>query len=245
MLNVSYHNMTRLLTILLLFLLTHTFVSAQKKDNDNKISLRKENRNLMRKQIKQLKEGALLVRLQNKGNSIRALNETKQFALAKQIKINQDSYNKKIISAFRNNFNFCPIYFFFSNFSDSILSNHFNGIIFLNDSLQLDTSIKLVNNKFLTAEFAIIEQDTSKYFSNYYYLPCEKGLEKRSAFYGGPDLRFEVLKIMSDQLVQLKRPFPYYVRTFNSLPIIRRKPLKVVMRMNKKLTAYYENNNGS
>lgn len=100
----------------------------------------------------------------NKENSIKALNETKQFVLANKIKIKQESYNKQIIAAFRNNFNFCPIYFFFSNYSDSILSNHLNGIIFLNDSLQPDTSIKFVPNKYLTAEFALINKTLQNTF---------------------------------------------------------------------------------
>ncbi|MBL0340768.1 MAG: hypothetical protein IPP71_07530 [Bacteroidetes bacterium] len=181
--------MTRLLTTLTLLVLIHTFVCDQKMSNDNKLSLRKVNRNLMGQQIKQLKDGALLIRVQNKENSIKALNDRKQFALANKIQIKQVSYNKKIIAAFRKKFNFCPIYFFFSNSSDTILANHLNEIIFLNDGLQPDTSIKFVYNKFLTAEFAIIEQDTSKCFSNYYYQPSENGVEKSSAYNGGPDLR--------------------------------------------------------
>ena len=163
--------------------------------------------------------------------------------MAENLKQKQQAYNKEIISAFKSNYTFCPAYFFFSNYSDSILSRQTNGIVFLNDSLQADTAIKMSSGKYLTAEFGIIEQDTTKYFSNYYYYPEENGLEQRSAYYGGPDLRFGVLKIMSDQLVQLKRPFPYYVRTFDSLPV-KRKLSKAVMRMNNKLLRYYQKNIG-
>ena len=240
---VSCHYMNRRCTVLLLFVLTQTIVHAQ--EVNKKTSHRRQIKTLMKEQIKQLKDGVLLVRLQTKENSITALIKINQDELAAKIRVKQLNKNKKIVSAFRDNFTFCPAYFFFSNYSDNILSKQINEIIFLNDSLQPDSSIKLTSRKFLTAEFGLIKQDTAKYFSNYYYYSGDIGIERRSAYYGEPDMRFEVLKIMSDQLVQLIRPFPYYVRTFSALPIIKRKLSKVVMRMNKKLFRYYEKNNGS
>jgi hypothetical protein len=49
---------------------------------------------------------------------------------------------------------------------------------------------------------------------------------------------FGALVIKSDQFIQLKKPFPYYVRTFDSLPI-KRSPKTVVKKMNKKLHRFY------
>ncbi|MFI5220239.1 MAG: hypothetical protein ACHQNT_12200 [Bacteroidia bacterium] len=192
----------------------------------------------MNEEIDHLKDGVLLVRLQTKENGITALRKMGNNEFADIIMEKQLQQNKEIISAFKNNFTFCPAYFFLSNYSDSVLSKQINGIVFLDDNLQPDTTVKLNNRKFLTAEFGIIEQDPAKYFSGYYYYQGENGLERRSAYDGGPDLRFGALKIMNDKLVQLKRPFPYYVRTFNSTPF-KRKFSKVVRKMNKNLFSYY------
>ncbi|MEP7168672.1 MAG: hypothetical protein ABI855_04825 [Bacteroidota bacterium] len=239
----NIHRMIRSLAVFLVLIFAQPVVNAQEKSQSKKVSQRKQTRIMMKGQITQLKDGALLVRLQTKENSIIALSQIGKYDLSDKIKNRQLNYNKEIISAFKNNFTFCPVYFFFSSYSDSILSGHVKGIIFLNDSLLPDTGIKMKSGKFLTAEFGIIEQDTTKYFSNYYFCEGENGLETKSLYYGGPDLRFGVLKIMSDQLVQLKEPFPYYVRTFNSLPV-KRKLSKAVLRMNKKLLSYYEKNKG-
>jgi len=187
--------MIRLLTFILLFLFMYSCVNADEGRHEKKAS--------SKEQIKRLKDGVLLVRIHTMESSIRALNEINKFKLANKIKIRQETRNKNIISAFRNNFTFCPVYFFSSIYSDSILSNHLNGIIFLNDNLQPDSSIRIGNQKYLTAEFAFIDQDTSKYLSDYYYHAGQKGLERRSAYYGETDMRFEVLKIMSDRLVYL------------------------------------------
>lgn len=232
--------MNRLLSIFLLFVMTQTIVYAQEKGDTKKASYRRQNKILMKEQIKKLKDGVLLVRLYTKENSIIALKKIGRDEIANKTEKKQINYNKSIISAFRNNFTFCPTYFFFSNFSDSILSKQINGIIFLNDSLQPDSTIKINGHNFLTAEFGIIEQDTAKYFNGYYYYSSDSGLGKRSSYYGGPDMRFGVLKIMSDQLIQLKKPFPYYVRTYD-----KRKLSKVVSNMNKNLRNYYEKYNGS
>ncbi len=198
----------------------------------------------MKEEIKILKEGVLLVRLRTKENSILALKRIGRDKLANKIEEKQINYNKKIVSAFRTNFTFCPTYFFYSNYSDSIISKQIKGVIFLNDSLQADSTIKLTTTNFLTAEFGIIEQDTAKYLDSYYSYSGDSGLERRSSYYGEPDMGFGVLKIMSDQFVQLKNPFPYYVRTFDSLPI-KRKFSKTVLKMNKLLFNYYTMNNRS
>jgi len=217
-------------------------VNAREKVRSRRVSQRRQTRMIMKQQIKQLSNGVLLVRLKTKENSIAALNENGRHPLANQIKNKQQKFNKEVIAAFKNNFTFRPAYFFFSNYSENILSGQMNKIIFLNDSLQPDSAIKLSNTEFLTAEIGCLEQDTTMHFSSYYYYRGENGLEKRSAYYGGPDMGFSVLKIMSDQLIQLKRPFPYYVRTFDKLPI-KRNLSKTVLKMDKKLTRYYKKNN--
>ncbi len=225
--------------ILFIYLVTIAFCTAQENITTPGVNRRKQTKIIMQEQIKQLKNGALLVRLQNGENAIAALNKIGKNKRANKQNEKRMIYNEGIISAFKNNFTFCPTYFFYSNYSSSVMSKRINEIIFLNDSLQADTSIKMNSKLFLTAEFGIIEQDTAKYFSMYYYYIGEKGREKRTEYYGETDMRFGVLKIMSDQLVQLKKPFPFYTRADIAHPG-KRTFARAVLRMNKSLLSYYK-----
>lgn len=206
---------------------------------ENRISFRKQKRLPATKEINQLKDGALLVRLRTKRNSITALRKIGKDKLAEKIETKQRRYNLKIVAAFKINFNFCPTYFYFSDYSQNVSERKFDKVIFLSDSLLPDTTIKFNQSHFLTAEFGAIEPDTAKYFSHYSYEPDGNwNLEQVSNYYCEPKVSSAALVIKSNRFVQLRRPFPYYVRTYDSLPI-KRSPNKTVKRMNKKLCKFY------
>lgn len=228
--------MRYLFFLLLLFSFEYETATAQETP-----AQRSDRKVFMKEQIKLLKNGVLLVRLETKEYAIAKLIEGGQVQLAGEIESRQYDYNLKILKAFKENFTFCPVYFFYSKYSEDILSGNINNIIFLNDSLQPDTVLKPVKSFFLTAEFGLISQDTARYFTQNYKYRSYAGLESRRVVYGEPDMRFGAFKIMSDKLVQLKRPFPYYVRTFESLPI-RRRLSKAVKRMDELLTRFLNKN---
>lgn len=228
--------MKYLFFLLLLFSFEYETACAQETP-----AQRSDRRAFMKEQIKLLKNGVLLVRLETKEYTIAKLIEGGQVQLAGEIEAYQNDYNIKIQEAFKDNFTFCPVYFFYSMYSEDILSGKINNIIFLNDSLQPDSALKPVKSFFLTAEFGLISQDTARYFSQNYNYRSDLGLESRRVVYGEPDMRFGAIKIMSDKLVQLKRPFPYYVRTFESLPI-RRRLSKAVKRMDELLIRFLNKN---
>lgn len=50
---------------------------------------------------------------------------------------------------------------------------------------------------------------------------------------------FGALLIKNDQFIQLKDPFPFYVRTLSTLPY-KRQPATVVVKIYKKLNNYYK-----
>lgn len=226
----------------LLILLVPTFGLTQNTtEKKKKVCYRDQLKILTTQQINQLHNGALLVRLQTKKKSIAALRKTKKDKLADMIETRQAELNKVIIRAFQDNFDFCPVYFFFSNHSENVRKKQFDKVEFLNYSLLPDTNINFDHKDFLISEFGTIEQDKAKHFDGYYTVQGENGLEKRTKYYGGSNMRFGALIIKSDQFVQLRKPFPYYVRTFDSLPI-RRKPKKVVIKMNMKLLNFYNIN---
>ena len=210
--------------------------SAQKK-----ASLRKYRKALNKQQINQLHDGVLLVRLKTKKNSIDFLKETEKNKLAEKIELRQAEINKEIINAFGAYFDFCPVYFFFSDYSQNIIDRQFDKVEFLNRNLLPYTSAMSGFKSFLTAEFGIIQQDTSKYFDADFYARGENGREKRKSYHGGPDMRFSAFVIKSDKFIQLRRPFPYYVPTFDTFN--KRRLKKVVQKMNKNLHKFFKKNN--
>jgi hypothetical protein len=235
--------MNKILLGLLLLFVSATVLSQEAQPGKKKVSHRKQLRTLSNEQINQLKDGALLIRLITKSNSIVALRKLENNKLADRLEKKQAEYNLRIINVFKANFTFCPTYFFPSEYSSNVRERQFDKVLFLNENLLADTSIKFDNKNFLTAEFGAIEQDTAKHFSNYSYIRDSTGrLEKVSSYSGGPDMGFGALIIKSDKFIQLKRPFPYYVRTYDSLPI-NRSPNKVVRKMNKKLNKFYKHQN--
>ena len=80
--------------------------------------------------------------------------------------------------------------------------------------------------KYFIGEFTSIEKYNEK----------DKGKETYSTSLG-----FEALIIKDKNFIQLKKPFPYYVRTFSSLfrPIKRTKS-ETVRKMNNDLISYYK-----
>jgi hypothetical protein len=190
-----------------------------------------------RAQIAGLKNGVLLVRLKTRQHTLAALRNGGSERLADRLEAEQSYQNRLMIASFQENFDFCPVLFFFSDQSEMILAQQLSQIRFVNGDLQEDTTIALTSTYFLTAEIATLVQDTTQYYAHEYLSGADHS--RRIRYHGGPAMGFEALVIKSDQLIQLKRPFPYYVRTFSSLPF-KRGIRKTVMRMNRQLHRYHE-----
>lgn len=184
-------------------------------------------------QVKNLQNGALLVRLHTKNSSIAALRSHGFEGRADQMEQSQRKLYLEIVKAFRRHFTFCPVFFFFSDYSDQVRSKDWVATQFLNDSLVADFQIKPSASNYFTAEFSTIDQDTSKFF-DYHNNQAGSSSDPSKNYYSGSSMGFGALLIKSDQFIQLKKPFPFYVRTFDTLPI-KRKTSKVVIRMNKQL----------
>jgi len=172
-----------------------------------------------RNHINALKSSALLVRLKTKSKTIDALKERGMDERAAEIQAEQKEQNLEIIKAFKGEFNFCKVYFFYSDDSKYIMNKQWNQVSFLNENLEADTSIRFDEDIFYTAEFSQVDLRVDK-------------------TQGTPQWGFEGLIIKDSNFNQLGRPFPFYVRNFNSLPI-RKKPSKVVRKMNSRLKEFY------
>jgi len=219
---------------LIVFLMSSSFVFSQ----NDQLKGRKQIQQLMQNNIVVLKNGALLVRIHSKENSIEALRNSGNADKAKQVEDKQIAYNKEVISAFRSEFKFCPVYFFSSKYSENVSSGNLDGVIFYNDNLIEDKSLKFIHSDFLTGEFGPLDPDTASYYDGEYYDRSGKDLEEKDAQYAASNMGMEVFKIMSRQFIQLRDPFPYYVRTYDTLPF-ERSLAKAAARMNKKLLKYF------
>ncbi|MGB6035852.1 MAG: hypothetical protein WBG42_06260 [Cryomorphaceae bacterium] len=194
---------------------------------------------IARTHIMGLREGALLVRLQTRSQSIETLKERGMEDRADQLEQRQRRENAEYVEAFVSEFDFAPVYFFRSEDSGLIKAGRLDEVVFLNSDLIPDSTIKVAQQMVYTAEFGNIEADNEKIRQDYRLEKDSTGVKQKATYYGSANMGFEALVIMDDQFVQLRRPFPYYVRTFGKKGIITRSPAKAVRKMNTKLHQFY------
>ena len=103
---------------LLAFLLFLSPIYSQ--DSTNYRSINKAN---SIRQIKELHNGILLVRLSAKQNTIEAMQKVGKLELAEKIRLKQRERNLKIVKAFRDHFTFCSVFFFYSSIQLHIWSD--------------------------------------------------------------------------------------------------------------------------
>jgi hypothetical protein len=208
-------------------------------------------------QINELKNGTLLVRLHSSQSKTEWLKEAGKERRAIRTQSRQEKENRKIVSAFRKNFHFCPVMFFYSSNSEKILQKDFSGI-FLNDSLLPDSTLAPdITKKFFIAEFTDLEPDTQKYFSGY-RLGTDTAGNRQTVinYYGATNFGFYALVIRDENFAQLRKPFPYYSEAIqqsaykNISPYFVLPPLyfvlihhtheRTIQRMNFLLNDFYE-----
>lgn len=163
-----------------------------------------------KRQIKDLKEGMLLVRLKTSEKKIAAFEKRGDFVKAEKVKNMQRLENLEIVDAFKNYYNYSKVYFFFANETERILEGQWNGV-FLNDSLLRDPSINPEKtSKWFIGEFDYLETDTARHWERSYYNRDTKRLEP--VYWGTSADYYRRSFVVRDQnQIQLKRPFPYYV----------------------------------
>lgn len=130
-----------------------------------------------------MKEGVLLVRLVRHTAKIEQLKKMKQKDQAKKIEKDDAKKNEKVMEAFAEHFDFCPVYFFYSDYSIEVKNKDFGNHIMTADNNPVDAE-KIASGPIYTAEYGFIRNDT--------------GTERARG-----------IRIMDDQLDQLSHPFPY------------------------------------
>ncbi len=216
------------------FFFTLVLLSISLLGQNKKINYRKLDKINSEKQIVELHNGVLLVRLFDKQKHIDGLKKVGKLKASKKIEREQLDRNKQIVYAFKNYYDFSKVYFFFSDQS-KFISDNLSKVKFVNDSLEVDTSIKVNSNIIFIAEFGITEPDTRVYSKEQYY---ENG-QKKTKSYSGSGITLSALVFKNKNFVQLREPFPYYVRERKSTPF-QSDIETIVTKMNAKLKRYYD-----
>ena len=194
--------------------------NLMKRRNARKISI---------EQIKNLKEGALIVRLKTKKSVIDAYKNAGKHNIANKIEEEIVIENAEIVNAFINGFDFCPVYFIYSFDSDLVFKKDFENIVFINQSMIPDVKIKFDYKNFLTAEIGKVDPSRNL------------GTELDSIPYRTGDFNFEALVVMDQKFTQLIRPFPYYIKIYPAFSF-KRSPEILVRKLNKNLHRFYNRN---
>ena len=151
-------------------------------------------------QINLLKKGALLVRLKTNQRAITQLKKSGNIDLATNLEKETELVNKIIMSAYTKEFTFCPVYFFYSESSDSIRKNNLSGI-FVDSTLQNNSSIICNASFFLVAELGVL------YNSSLGLVP--ESLAKKATEKGNYSRDASII-IKNKYFIQLHKPFPYF-----------------------------------
>lgn len=224
--------MTRILTLFFAFLFSFSALAQQEDEADIK------NRTVRAiVQVRRLKQGALLVRLFEREKQIALLQKQgKSASVIQAYKDKIDKQNNEIMEAFKTNFKFCPVYFFYAKDSEHVKNRDFKNVHFIDQSGE-DLNKTLTNSYFYTADLSEIRVDTISYVTGYSYnhekrdgIDYSKG--KKSV------TNYESIVIRSEEFVDLLTPFPYSTRTYKDLPLFTRSIARTVSKLNLKLERF-------
>ncbi|MEO8150069.1 MAG: hypothetical protein ABI723_20700 [Bacteroidia bacterium] len=192
-------------------------------------------------QIKQLHDGCLLVRLPQNKLAVKALVKAGKTATAEKLKSDLNKMNHNIVTAFNSYFDFCPVYYFYAEHSDSILNKNFSGII-LDSNFQIIEAPLLMEKKFFVVEICKTVPDTLMLRDSYKYRGTNSDEEiKKKIYYEACSNHMNSLVIKSDRFIQLSKPFPFKKNILFTDGMPKAKKIKrAVNKINAKLYNYYQ-----
>lgn len=191
------------------------------KFNTLRFSVAKAQINLLKK------EGVLLVRLKTNANTINRLKNAGNIDLATQVERETYLNNKAIVRAYNKEFNFCPVYFFYSNYSDSVKHKKLDNI-FVDSTLSVNPSIVCNASFYLIAEQgSIYESSLGIVSESQAPYAIEKGIASKEM----------AIVVKNRYFIQLHKPFPYYQAGYSI-----KKYGEFVKKFNKELQSFYTKN---
>jgi hypothetical protein len=156
--------------------LSINYIVNKRKNKEPK--LRKISRESKISRLDELNSGILLVRLKNWDQKISAHKSAGNTAIANALTLERRSQNFEILKAFKKDYHFSDVAFFYSDDSKNVKEGNFDGI-FLNDSLVRDPTIKFDKSRnWFIGEVDFLEMDTTKHWQNSHYNIYTKKYEK-------------------------------------------------------------------
>lgn len=223
----SYKCWTPLGNYVFLFLVISLFLNT---GCTNKLQKR-----VAQEQIQELKEGCLVVRLLSNEKNLLQLEQLGYIEKVTKERQRIAKQNESILHAFEEVFDFCPVYFINSEDSKKLTNNKNKRDIFFTGAMAATT---IPYDYMLTAQYGQIRQDTTAYYKEAYNYVDKKGRENRSAYWGSPNIPLTAIVVLSDQFVQLYKPFPYYSRKHRFILSISDR--QMIRTLNRRFHRYYK-----
>ena len=176
-------------------------------------------------QIRNMKNGVLLVRLRTSEIAIRNLKKSGNEKMAATLQRQQDAANQRIIYAFQKQFSFCPVFFFYSSDTDKVKAGKTSGF-FLNNQLQVDPNLAIPDTNYFVAEITELEQFRAN---------PDSPEESVNA-----EVSFKALVIRDYKFHQLAKPFPFFIKAASNFPPRKRSEVEMVDMLDARLEAYYK-----
>ncbi len=177
------------------------------------------------KELKNMQNAVLLVRLRSYKKQIEIYQDKGLFDRVEQIKKERDARNHKIMLAFEEAFDYCPVYFFYNSDTEKIKNKNFSNV-FINRQMKLDSSIVIHPKDYYIGEFGY----HNAYTENMDYSQQEAS---DSHLNRATDFSNYGFVIMDSQFKMLPKPFPSF--TMGYFAFVKRKPAKILKRANQKL----------
>lgn len=185
--------------------------------------------------IRTLKDGALLVRLQTRQQTINMLKAKGYPKKAAYFEEKQAKEHQEILEAFKS-YSFSDVYYFYSQHSDSIKSGFTNGYI-------LDSALKPVNvtlDKYYIAAIGNLPNKFETEPSTQAKNKQKSETAKEKKYTGGKRLDVKSMYIMDKNFIPLAKPFPIYQR-YHPIILTTLTHQEVVSKLDEKFVKFYNN----
>lgn len=175
--------------------------------------------------LKEMQSGFLLVRLEDNKAEIDYFLKYKNDTEAKRIEEKQEKINEQIRLAFTKYFTMCPVYYFNMSDTRNLLDEKYDQVKVYDAFGQTVSNVDLSAGKFYVAEFGMANQDEVTNDENV-----------NSGEYN-ERMPLSALVIRTSKMLELRDPFPYFVR-YNVMGGLKSRYLGPVKKLQDKLNAF-------
>ncbi|MCH2229723.1 MAG: hypothetical protein MK105_05205 [Crocinitomicaceae bacterium] len=194
---------------------------------------------LAEKQIVQLKNGVLLVRLNFREKEIAYYEGYGNTKGAEKTRKKQLKRNLKIAEGFKETFKFCPVYFFSMADSRKLIDGKLDSVTFYGYNLKPNDSITLSHTDYFIGEFGQTEQqDTTAYYKGSTPNTGSESNPEGKTYYGGDKFILSALVLRDKNFNQLRDPFPYFGR-YNPAGSINKRYIDAMKKLEASLNKFY------